>query len=331
MTILKLFLLVVLIVSVGCSIYLIAMNRASDQLVSTALSAGATGAFGTLLVLIFSLKGDSLKLEFPSVMLVNRNTRLPFQEPAQTLHPYAFRVNTFYFVQEGLKKRLLGLENEQRDETYLNILHREVIEDLFLTYCVGWKVDFSDYNLPQEFPESQRRISIHKAPSASFQWAGVIERNPSNPFLQIAPVGFADMKLPPKTQLAFTNLSASRTIVLKNRFVEATIRVWFGRSGHGLGPLGRFLKLDEKTADDYVSYTFYFELEASFNATRANHPEMENYKKWITGMFNHLEREFNSQKRWETTSRELLLLERPLQFEEIKSVNRGPFQSAAPK
>jgi hypothetical protein len=257
---------------------------------------------------------------FPSVMLINRRTKYPLCEPYIRIHPYAFRFNTFYLAQEGIKAKLLDPGQDSLDDTkaYLDILQREVLEELAWRYIGGWKVTVRETTLPTDFPDLQRTLHFSAASGgAILPWTEVTAKNSENRFLRLWPDGSV-IRLPPGTSALFEyDPKNCRKVVFTNSYVRVSILLYGNSKEQGLGTIGSILSLHGARPADYTTYIFTMQLEATFASGLVGSSESKACRDWVDGMFEHLQNAFNSEKRWQTTSKELMLLEKPVKCDRV--------------
>ena|SRR5438093_1404698 len=77
--VLKYFLATVFIVILAATVWLGWQNRASEKVVLTVLPALAIGATGALVTILFSLRVEARKVEFPSVFIFDKDNKMPLE------------------------------------------------------------------------------------------------------------------------------------------------------------------------------------------------------------------------------------------------------------
>ena len=88
-----------------------------------------------------------------------------------------------------------------------------------------------------------------------------------------------------------------RTLSLKNPYVDTTIDFAFSSfSRGGLGDLGLLLELPREEGDKFSTCSFEVNLFAKFNQWRSGNPDMKRYRRWIDGMFEAIQNDFDASR-----------------------------------
>ena len=266
-------------------------------------------ASSVLLTIYFiALKGETKRVEFPTVFVYESDSKRPLEELNRT-YEYYFCQRTVPCPPGFIISRLENTSgaNGTGGELYFDLLLRSIVDLLCGIYRNAW-----DMKVIRRFMYASKSISMHShegAPSPDFISRDEFQRLfPESRTLKVAifPGGGERLAVPSCTRLlGMTELDSERypykrTLVLKNSFVEVTI-VWafsnFTRAG--LGDLGLLLGFDEEERNKFSTYKCEFILTAKFKRLKSGHPEMQRFRRWVDVMFEELQENFDSKRLWE--------------------------------
>lgn len=315
--ILKYFLFAVFIVILAATMWLGWQNRASEKIVLTVLPALAIGATGALVTILFSLRVETRKVEFPSVFIFDKDSKMPLEAIEQSY--FSGKPNSFvagHIAQEMTKKDTSLRDDrtvEKGDALYFDILLRMVLDVLFRLYIYNWDVKISHFDLPHG---TQSRWGPQlDAPNPEFiTWDEIKKWIPDARTLDIDPDRFTKMAVPYGTKISVKtdsrkedNEPYKRSFIIKNPFVTLSISIARAGGVIGVGSLRRLLGYSEDTNNRFWTSTYIMDLAAEFNPLRSGHPDMPRYHRWVDALFEELQASFDARKHWEK-SRDWYLL-----------------------
>lgn len=309
-TILKYFLVFIILAIAVLAAWLGWQNRASEKVVLTVLPALAIGVTGALVTILFSLKSETRKVEFPSVFIFDKNSKMPLEALDQSYRYFSGRPgwgwhSSWYLIQELAKAdpSFLGANALKGQELYLDILLRMVLEDLFRLYNNNWDVKVSRFDLP--YSTESRWAPQEDAPEPEFvTWEDWKKWFLDTPVLDIDPRPSNKMAIPLGTKIAGStelrnNKPFKRSLLVKNSFVELSISLEQSSGVIGMGDLRLLLGYSEEAGNQFWTSIYTVRLSAKFNPLRSGHPDMPRYHRWVDVMFEELQTEFDTRRHWE--------------------------------
>ena len=315
--ILKYFLAAAFIIILAATVWLGWQNRASEKVVLTLLPALAIGATGALVTILFSLRAETRKLDFPAVFIFDKNSWMPLEAIDRSYvsgNPNQFSV--VHIAQEMTKEHHSLRDDktvEKGDDLYFDILLRMVFDVLFRLYIHNWDAKISHFDLPHG--TESRWGPQEDAPHPEFvTWDEIKKWIPDTRVLDVNVGHFTKMAVPYGTKLNvntdYTKETKSpfrRKLTLKNSFVTLSISISKASGVVGVGSFSRLLGYSDDISNRFWTSTYLIELAADFNPLRSGHPDMPRYRRWVDALFEELQKNFDARKHWER-SRDWYLL-----------------------
>ncbi len=303
-------------------------NRAADKVRQFILTSVAAGAVWALVpwgntsdiwirlsvialaasagIYLVALKQEVKGVEFPTIFVYEKDTKKPLEALNDT-YAYRFCQRMFPIDPVWIVSRMeLAKEDATGVDLYFDVLLRMIADLLFGIYSTTWglkvirRYGFAHHTLSSSSLEGS-------FPVQKFSWEDFQRLFPESRSLQVERFGgIGDiLAVPPGTQFnANTEPPGGspykRTILLDNPYVKVEIELTFSSfSGVGIGDLGLLLGLSKEEGQKFCTTTIEVRLSAKFNRLKSGHPEMEKYRRWIEGLFEHLQEEFDSRRHWE--------------------------------
>ena len=294
------------------------LNRASEK-VQVNLPTAVLVGFGAIFVtLAFSLKPETVKEEFPTDFVIDPISKAPFScrffpEINRYTDPgFGVGISPMFKIIPQLFQEAPHLEaatdNQALEQIYRNVLLRIVFDVLSFTFVKSWDATVTRFRLPtggeakyqaaSDPPRSGTRVQRKAIIAEYFPKSYGLRDDDFLAFLNLPPntkpSGVSDET---QTVLKFQNIFAKVEIAIKSRGVKSDLG-W---------TLLNLCRLDMAEANKFRIVSFTTSLSAEFSWLRSGHPDMPDYKKWVTIAFSELRR-LSSEVRWAETREQYQLL-----------------------
>ena len=305
-------------------------NRAAEKVRSsivTGIAVGFTGALITIpagsadmwlrlsiiasatlaSMLLIALKEESRKVGFPTIFIYDSTTKTPL-ESRNDVYSYRFCRRTNLCPPEFIVSRMEATaeDNGTGGDLYFDVLLRMVVDLLFGLYRNAW-----DLKVIRRLLYSHRSVSWEPnegAPSPGFITREDFQKSfPESRALKVEDFPAIGNKLavPSGTSLdgKTETIGVSphkRTLSLNNSYVELKVELIFSSfTSGGIGHLGLLLGLSGEESEKFSTCSCEINLSAKFSRLRSGHPEMPRYRRWVDGMFEEIQEDFDSRRHWE--------------------------------
>ena len=318
----------VFILFTAATAWLAWQNRAADKVRQVILTSVAAGAVWALVpwgnstdiwvrlsvialaasagIYWVALKQEGRSVEFPTIFVYEKDTKKPLESLNDT-YAYRFCQRMFSFDPVWIVSRMeLAKEDATGVDLYFDVLLRMIVDLLFGVYRTTWGL-----KVIRRSGYANHTISSYphegSFPIQKFSWEDFQRLFPESRSLQVARFeGIGDtLAVPLGTQFDGKTEPPGgspykRTLLFDNAFVKVEIELTFSSyNGVGIGDLGLLLGFSKEEGQKFCTCTIEVRLTAKFNRLRSGHPEMEKYRRWIEGLFEHLQEEFDSRRHWE--------------------------------
>jgi hypothetical protein len=294
------------------------LNRASEK-VQVNLPTAVLVGFGAILVtLVFSLKPETVKEEFPTDFIVDPIVKVPFwcrffpgvdhyTDPGKGGGIRSGAQVVVQLLQENPHLRE-AMDNPTLEHIYRDVLLSIVLDTLSFTFSKSWDATVTHFRLPTGREGRYQAASDPPRPGTRVQRKDLIDAHFSQFYALRDDDFLASFVLPPNTAISGVSDQIQTVLKFKNTFatVEIAIKPRGVKSGLGWAILN-LCRLEWGESDKFRTVAFTLSLSAEFNWLRSGHPQMPDYKKWVTIAFAELRR-LSSEVRWAETKEDYQLL-----------------------
>jgi len=271
-----------------------------------ALSVFSLGVFGTLISILWNLKSEKIKHEFPVTFIVNTKTRMPYSSLEHRNLLYYDALIPSRTPASNLAEFALKSKQPQKPpsatELYHQILTRQIIDILSYLFRRSWDSQIRRYRLPFEAAEFAGAHPDRKSLATD-----VYQRDVFSQFFPEFSVlryqAFSpQISFPAGTEISGIQDKHEIRLVFQNKFVRVQISSEFISGMVGLLGMREILDLTEEESKKYEYITYTVSLSAKFVEHKSGHPHMEAYKNWVNLMFGEIQNALDSEKKWEKVS-----------------------------
>jgi hypothetical protein len=287
--------------------WLVFLNRDSEKVMQTFLSALAIGTVGVLITILFSLKEEMRELEFPTLFTYERASLMPWRPGHITfLYPPSEMYASIHL--QALAKLhpevfMKGKDNQGTD-LYGDVALRLVFDSLVQVFSMNWDQKITSINLPvvnrKTFGPNQPGVK-----SDVKSWDEIAALFPKSYALRAPVFGVGKFAVPPGTEISgkeerFQDGGLHKTsILLVNKFVDVEIVIAFIGGEGTIGMYSLVTNLSEEETLKFWTSSYLISMKAKFNAYRSGHPDMPKYKNWVNNIFETVRDQLDSQRSWE--------------------------------
>ncbi len=320
--------LVAFILLAGVTAWLAWQNRAAEkvrQVFITSVAAGAVWAFVPLgnstdiwirltviafaasaAIYLVALKQETRSVEFPTICVYQKDTKRSLESLNDTFaHRFCRRM--FSHDPDWIVSRMeLAQEDPTGADLYFDVLLRMIADVLFGLYSNTW-----DLKVTRRIGYADRTVFSESyggsVPVQKFSWGDFQRLFPESRSLQVERFGGISntLAVPPGTKLngkteSIVGSPHKRTLRFDNPYVEVEFELTSSSANFvGIGDLGSLLGMSKEERQKFCTRTIELRLSAKFRRLKSGHPEMEKYRRWVDGLFEHLQEEFDSMRHWE--------------------------------
>lgn len=301
----------VLLIAVG----LIVLNRASEKVTANVPPAVLIAVIGVLTTILFSLKPETQRSEFPVEFVVDPATKQPFHckffdSVVEYSDPgYGTTAPTWQFAPMVVAEAPT-LASDTSDagllDVYRSVLFRQVLDVLAFTYDKSWDAQ------PVHWQSATQRQTVYRAASDP-PLAGIkfdrVELAKLFPVLrgQAVDLFIPHLHIPPSTRVAnVSQVGRNVGISLTNPFASLRISIEDAGVGNNVGALRDLCRIDSDEEKGLRVVRFVVSVSASYAALRSGHPAMQSYKRWVLAATSELER-LGAERRWAAAKEDFAL------------------------
>ncbi len=295
----------------GVGVYVGFQNRNSEALRSKVIPGIAIVLVGALFTIWFSLKSESVDLQFISTLFFHKSDKRPLDEHCRDEHRFGgrqFNIILLNFISNRieqdpeLNKAVFNKDMNKITEFYHDLVFIKLLSRFFWMYVDSWDIQINSVRRGSSFTSSVSPIKPTPDYN-SLEWKDFLETLDNNDNFHQLLSSFSKryfikkMTIPPKTKVDFITSKYSRTLILTNPFVRVSITIDKRGGSIGLGDYQWFLGYDNKKSEEFWSEHFEVNCKAKFEKLRSGHPEMTRYRRWVETMFTEVQDQLDDEKR----------------------------------
>jgi len=303
--------------------YLVWMNRASEKILS-AIFPVAVAALTGIILAVFVFGGEpatttvfpsSFQYRLPSKMPLQLSMVLMNRRFSQTLFApgMLFKVHPEFFSDPA---------DSEGQSLYHQLLQREIIDWMGLTYSGSWQVEMLQFELPVGREGRFEPIQGASEKAEIFSTAQIEKLLEGNRFADIHAGIPPRITVPPRTKLKITT-PQTRTgfleegeILLENEFCRISIRTQASSWSRGIGAYKQLAGITDEENNKLATATYIVRINVRFDGLRSKHPKMAAYKTWASDLSEGLRRQFDEQLIWSKTKEDFSFSQMKGQFSE---------------
>lgn len=303
--------IVFLVFLFGVVVYLAFQNRDSVALHSKLIPALVITIVGGFFTIWFSLKSESVDLQFISTIFFHKSDKKPLDEHEDRRHTYGgeqFDVRLQVFLRnhiendENLKKGDFNKIGDEVRNLYFDMVFIKLFARFFWMYADWWDISINSVRRGNTFTTNIHPIKPD--PDCDhIEWKDLLRAlDIKSDFSQLLSSFSEDywikkMTVPPKTKVDFVTSRDRRALVLTNPFTRVSINIRKRSGSMGLGDYRWLLGYNNKKSEEFWSEHFEVTCKAKFEKFRSGHPKMARYKRWVETMFAEIQYQLDDEKR----------------------------------
>ncbi len=290
-------------------LYLVVMNRTSEKVVGTAVSASLAALVSVLLVFVFGGE-PPVKDRFPVSFIAFQDDQTP------AYIPFRKYLEGYFLVAESQKSNPNPTKGRfSGSMMYHEFLQKAIIDSLASRFQAGWNVEVVGYKTSVDMSPTYRLPGEEELKLTTAQ---LEEKLQGNRFAKLHVVP-PELYLPPESKLLIPRPArdgGERLRRINNSYVKLSIRTRYLGGGAGIGEqYGLMFDMppnqDQRELETY-SYEIY--ITADFSRVRGGHPDMPMYKKWDSRIESQLKEDFDEEQILANTKENYLFTKQAAQF-----------------
>lgn len=276
------------------------LNRDSDRVILTLVTAMTLGALGFITKESISNKEERISKIFPIAVFYG----LPNYRPLNINLPYHHDLSMCLqeLQPDDLPKEGGHVDIAFGQDIYFDALELVIVKEIFKRFSQGWNVAARQTKTPNGISLSWRSLGDQ---GDEVLLSDVANQLSGNYFVNLgvhdsAPRSFGGKAiLPPGTKISIHREEANKmTIKLTNTYVDLSISLTRSASSMGIGEYARLLGVGRNQAEvshknSYANSVYILDMEAVQTLWLNGNPNMKAHRNWADSIFELLDSTFN--------------------------------------